>query len=625
VAGFGPGVRRSAAEVNALLDGMAYRGDEVRSVHVANSGFLGVARDEWETGDHFAGPTLVAERGHVRAVCDGSLYYRGELLDRLRSYGVEPHSMSTTDLVVSAYLAFGTDCVRHLEGDYAFCLWDAHESRLLCARDAFATRGLFYLQTTDGVIAASTPRALRACQGDAWGFDPEGVLRGLLLRPGEVASRTAWRGVAELPPAHLLVANSGGVRIERFWVPRTRSEYSSLNLEEAAEVCRQLLDEAVAERTRGVEASIALSGGMDSTAVFAAGRDAGADLHPISLQYPEGDSGDESWYVRAVTEQSGHEVEWIDVRGIPLFPEQTRRARVRANCHGHVFEGNNRALARAAHNGGRRVLLSGHGGDNVFGLGDWRMADLVRGGRLLAARSYGRERGYRGWRRYLAHAVRPALPYAVSDVAERVLGRRICSRPLERPVPGWIVAPTDLLDRVTGSDRSEHQDWVVRGYRSIVSRQRAWGMAAGTFGRANHALFDLNRDEGVELRLPFYDRRLIEFSFSLPPELLNRPGRWKVVLGESVGERLPDRRRSVQKGGLKPGTNADLVASRWEEEFRSFVDGLSGPPWRLDELGLVDVAAYRRVVDGGGVGMTGVIDLSLTAFVEAWLRAQDDV
>src|SRR5690606_30099519 len=186
-----------------------------------------------------------------------------------------------------------------------------------------------------------------------------------------------------------------------------------------------------------------------------------------------------------------------------------------------------RALAWKARELGDRVLMNGHGGDNLFSATDVGMADLLRQGRLLYLRRYFRDRHYRGAREAVTHVLRPALPLGVFDVLEPTRGRHICSRPWERPWSPWIVAEPELLREIVHGDREAYDRTIVRHHSSVLARHRAWAMMDCVFQDICTQLFDFTREEGVELRMPFFDKRLVAFAMSRPVDELNQPGRRK--------------------------------------------------------------------------------------------------
>src|SRR5690606_22315954 len=317
---------------------------------------------------------------------------------QLKGAGVIPASHSSADLIAAAYEAFGAECVNVLEGDFSFCVWDTKRRQLFCGRDPFGARSTFHARIDGRLFVASTPHPMLARMGPAAKVSREGVLRAILMRYGD-GTVTPWEGISELPAGSRLYADSAGVRVERYWEARGADHYARLTTDEARATLRELLDAACAERAVPQSTALAMSGGYDSTAVFSSlASAAGTIPHLLSFALPDGDRGDESPYITAVAESYGTTVNWVEITGVPLYIELERRCRTRSHCHGHTLEIHNRVLARRARTLNARVLLNGHGGDNVFALESWRMADLLRRGRLVELRRYRAARGYRGWR-----------------------------------------------------------------------------------------------------------------------------------------------------------------------------------------------------------------------------------
>src|SRR5690606_23521941 len=276
---------------------------------------------------------------------------------------------SAADLIAAAYTAFGPRLVDHVEGDFAFCLWDDATQTLHAARDPFGARSLFHTELDGTRLIASTPHALVAHRGERAGFDATGVLRGILGRDGD-GTTTGWKDVREVPAAHTVTVTPERTTVARYWAAQGADRWRALSSTEAAGALWHLLAEAAKERHHPAGAALSISGGQDSTALLAAlepGRSAAlGPLHLVSLKYPPGDSGNEDWYVNRVAELYRLPVHWVDTGGIDLFDDVLSRAHFWSGCTGLFFEGQNRAMARAALGLGNRVILNGHGGDSLF-------------------------------------------------------------------------------------------------------------------------------------------------------------------------------------------------------------------------------------------------------------------
>ncbi len=662
LAAVGPGANGIEADAfGRLLRDCSYRGRERLDVFAAPGIRLAVVRDRWEEDPLVAGPARVSRSGPVAAVADASLYYRDELTEALVRRGVNPGPHPAPGpLLMATYWIHGASMVEVVEGDYAFCLWDATAGRLLAARDPFGARSLFYRGIPGLLLVASTPPPLVAFRGTrAPPFDPEGVLRAISLQEGD-GTRTAWEGVRELPAGHLLLARplrgrhdpGGGhdpaatgdpvkptsasapspaassipFEVRRFWAPRPDPRWQSLPGGEAPGALARLLADAARTRAPSSGVALAMSGGQDSTAVLASlhgGVGPPPPVRILSFAYPEGDPGNEEPYVRAAAERFGLPVHWVDTMSLPLFQEDPARIRHRSSPAGHAFEGQNRALARAAREEGVRVVFNGHGGDNVFWVSDWVMADLLRQGRWRRLRRFFRERGYRGVGAFVQHCLRPALPPAFLDLVEQIRGKRIVSRNFERPMPPWATAAPGAVGGMLAADRAWHDATFLRRYRTVTDRNRAWGLMFPAFPRVCAALFDLMRDEGVELRMPMYDDRLVGFSLARPFHEFNQPGRNKVLLREAMRGRLPDLLLDPRPGRSKTGTAEGYFRGRFDREAPERFRALSAErdSWVAEMLGVLRTGAVEeRLSRSWEEGRQWEVQLVNTLLAEEWLR-----
>jgi asparagine synthase (glutamine-hydrolysing) len=617
--------RQDEENVARLLSTMAHRGADEIAIWRSQDALLAGARDEWEQQDEFAGRTLVASRGSLMAVADATLYYKHDLRERLAGTASDSSSDEAGHLILAAYAAFGIKCLNLLEGDFAFCIWDEKHRSLFCARDPFGIRSLFYSSSAAGLTVASTPHPFVLDFERKLQFDRLGVLRAILMRAGD-GSSTGIDGVEELPPGHYLLATPDGLRVAPFWTARGSERWAALPADEAPDAFAELLSAASAERSAPSGTSLAMSGGQDSTALLASlaagtGADSLNATNVVSLGYPAGDPGNEDWYVEHTAGHFGRKVIWVPTGDLDLFETAEARAPHRSRCDGHPFEAHNRALAAAGRRAGARVLLNGHGGDNLVAVGDWMMADLLRGLRWRELRSFFLSRNYRGFRHFRDYCLRPALPLGILDAIEPFLGRRICSRPFERPIPSWITAPRREISGIVQSDRLTYTRTITRPYSTVTAQRRAWRLLYSGFGRISSALFDMTRLEGVELRMPFYDLRLVEFVMARPGGEFNQPGQKKALLRAAMNGKLPDRRWETQSGGMKPGSVVGLVRSRWHREVSALVERLSSQRWLLEEIGAINRRALLTEVqtaarDPGSAGA----EIGQAVLAEVWLR-----
>jgi asparagine synthetase B (glutamine-hydrolysing) len=367
-----------------------------------------------------------------------------------------------------------------------------------------------------------------------------------------------------------------------------------------------------------------MSGGWDSTSVFAAGRSAldrrpnvSVQLKPISMRYPEGDTGDESAFVESIAQRWKTDVRWVPVDTMPLFEDADRRAAVRDDPRVSPFESQIRTLCAVSRELGIRVVQDGAGGDHLFMVSSAAvLADHLLAGRLTAL--------WREWTRwgtaYRRTYARSVLLPQFSATTLHWIGT-IRGRPLRgfwtEEFPPWVRPTPDLerevtphIERVQGEGISA---WETRSVLTtpLLARALSW-------------THPMAIEEGILLRSPLFDRRLIEFTATRP---LNERGGGidaKVVLRRAMRDLLPS--DVLEARSRKTGTPADyfkrqMVASARFEFDRLFGRGRS----RLEDLGVVQLPALKAAMDGyekSGLHAVGAV-LQLTMEAERWVAAQD--
>jgi asparagine synthase (glutamine-hydrolysing) len=612
--------------VRTMLRAMPARGDADRAgVWSSTAAALGVSRLEWELGDDYSGSVhVLAESGLVLAA-DATLCYRDDLRRRLALHGVTPTGDTSSHLILAAYRAWGTECPRALEGEFAFVLWDVARGQALCSRDFLGRRPFFYADIGGSLVTASTIGAILAhpgCDRELNLVNLAATAAGLLWSAG---SDTAYRAIQVLPAAGTLVWSGGPVRQPtRHWTTPEGSDAGS-PLDSAAEELRELLRCSVAERlaSRGTT-TVWMSGGWDSTTVFGAGKallrdePGGRSLLPVSISYPEGDPGREDELIASVAAFWDSPVHWLDIDRIPLLESLDARAAAADEPPLHLYEPWNRALARGSRAGDSRVALDGCGGDHLFQVSDIYLADLLRRGSL------GRlSRELRGKRRHgvpylLRYAVEPLLPPGVSRLTRAMMGWSTRGHYLERPLPAWVRSDFAARHRLAERDRS----FLLPGNaRSLADAENRCYLTAPMFAAGASYMSGALLEEGIEARSPLLDRRIVEFALRRPVEERAAGAETKLLLRRAATGLLPP-------AVLAPRTRRTGVTSGYSSrEMRRHYPALFGEvfesPLLLAEFGIVEPQVLRQSVDDylsrGGDYLRVALFHALKT--EMWLRA----
>ncbi len=245
----------------------------------------------------------------IWVVFNGEIYNYRDLICQLERCGHRFATRCDTETIVHAYEEFGTEMLHHLNGMFAFALWDDRQQRLLLARDRVGIKPLYYAQHDDALLFGSELKAILAYPGMPRVIDLVG-LNEYLSFEYVPTPRTIFQHVNKLPPGHALTFVDGKVRIWQYWdihlarseqvQPRRQAEYE-------AELLEVLRDSVRKELVSDVPLGVLLSGGIDSSAVAALMTEATAGrVKSFSIGFDD-PTFDESRYAQQVAHYLGTE------------------------------------------------------------------------------------------------------------------------------------------------------------------------------------------------------------------------------------------------------------------------------------------------------------------------------
>src|SRR5829696_9013849 len=212
---------------------------------------------------------LDSEDGRVTVVVNGEIYNHRELRTELEARGHRWATNSDSEVILHAYEEHGLDCVRHLNGIFAFALWDDPKKRLVAARDAFGVKPLYWWSDGRRTALASEVGALLAAGSCSRDVDRVALDHYLACR-FVPSPRTLFRNVQKLPPASLLVTQDGGTPRVTSWRERPGETMVADDDELAGQLAERFTDAVERQMMSDVPYGAFLSGGVDSAGVVAA-------------------------------------------------------------------------------------------------------------------------------------------------------------------------------------------------------------------------------------------------------------------------------------------------------------------------------------------------------------------
>lgn len=462
-------------------------------------------------------------------ILNGEIYNYLELRAELASGGAGFRTSSDTEVLLAAYDRWGVDCLGHLNGMFAFAIYDPSQRKLLLARDRFGEKPLYYHRAGDGTfLFASEIKALLACPGVTARAEMGSVYRFLRHKLTERDPTTFFDGIASLPPAHSLElrVDDGDAVIKRYWTLDGSAEDPRLH-DELVAAYRTLLEDSIGIRLRAdVAVGSSLSGGIDSSAVvgyLALGRHVERQ-HTFSARFP-GWPLDEGRYIADVTALTGARSHEVEPAPDPIDLERVVWHQDQPFASLSIYA--QWCVMRLAEEHDVTVLLDGQGADETLAGYHFYFAALFR--YLLRTGKWTRlAREMRSFSATHGPARLRSLAFrALPDAAANRL------RSLRRG-PG-ISASFARTQAAAASPRASAQSFRT-DLDQMLASTLSESMLPGLLRYADRNSMAFGR----EVRLPYLDHRLVELAFSMPWEMKLSRGRTKRVLRESMRDYLPD-------------------------------------------------------------------------------------
>ena len=288
-----------ASVLRRMVETLRHRGPDDEGHHVDALAALGTRRLSVIDLQNGRQP-MAGERDGVWVVQNGEIYNFRTLRARLEGLGHRFRTDSDTEVIARAYEQYGDACVSHLEGMFAFGVWDEAQQTLLLARDRVGEKPLYYYASPTAFVFGSELRALLEHPAVPRELDLRSLSRYLAYEYVPAPS-SILAGVAKLPPGHLLTVRLGDKpRVVRYWDLSMAPDEGPSEREWVERLRAQLEDSVRRQLVSDVPVGLFLSGGMDSGAIVAtAARLLGKRLRTFSVGFDE-PTYDERRFARSV-------------------------------------------------------------------------------------------------------------------------------------------------------------------------------------------------------------------------------------------------------------------------------------------------------------------------------------
>lgn len=518
-------------------------------------------------------PMIYGEGNSVYAlIYNGEIYNFRELRHELEQLGHTFHTQTDTEVLLHSYLEWDEQCPLHLNGIFAFGLWDEARQRLLLVRDRLGVKPLYYAQRGSAIIFGSELKALLAHPLVKPEVDLDGLATMFLHQPGS----SGYRDVHAVRPGYMILFERDNSRTIQYWSLHSKRHTDDLTTTE--EHIRSLLRDIVKRQlVADVPVVTLLSGGLDSSGITAlAGREfqcAGKVLNSYSIDYVDSTahfhghahrpSLDAPWAQR-VSEHVGtqHQRVLIDT------PELIENLLVPMRAHDWPGIGQletSMYLLFKAIKQNATVGISGEAADELFGGYHWFHNEIAINTQTFPwLADMGREGGYRAGF---------AWDWISKDLREKMQLDAYIAREYQEALAE--------VPHLEGED--------VRGARM----REIFHLNMTRFLPVLLELEDrMSMATGFEVRVPFCDHRLIEYIWNIPWAMKNVDNIEKGILRRAFADILPDDARKRTKSAYPTSQNPS-----YPQAVRTWVSHILADT-KEPVHALIDPMFMHAVVDG---------------------------
>lgn len=539
-------------------------------------------------------------------------------------------NVTDSELALMAYRKWGEDAPGHLDGDFAFVIWDDTRQQAFCVRDRFGIKPFYYCLTEKQFAFASDISALAEMQEVRIDVDEDSIADFLVGLPSETG-KTAFRQIKRLPPGKCMTVAHTDVHTVGYWEIHPRQPVASSELPEAF---AELFTRSVSNRMRGTnQLGVMLSGGLDSSSIACVARNVKSTqgqgtLDAYSLVFEPGSGADETHSIQSVLNTGGFSAHFLG----PELPEpfDQYEAVLREQSELFLAPGlsNIRSIYAQANADGQRVLLDGHGGDEVVSHGFGRLRELGEQAR---------------WIKLWSEACGASKTLNVSPVTiylQLLAGRFASANTIFNALNALsqTILPYRVRSRFSKNRKLWRQlvnDDLVHRTNLIARYASARGTKSGNASELNehlhgianplipHAFEVLGRAAGahcIEPRYPFWDKELLLFCLGLPASEKLNNGWTRLILRKAMQGTLPP---AVQWRRDKTNFASNIAVSMLSHNQTLMSSTMGAEADRIApyvNIVFLRKAFQRLSQQGDRAGLDDILSVWRSVWLSLWLK-----
>ena len=532
---------------------------------------------------------------------NGELYNTEEVRKALLDRGYTFDSYSDTEVLLTSYIEFGKDCVNHINGIFAFGVWDEFNQELFLCRDPLGIKPLFYSYKDGNLIFASEEKTLLKHPLVDSVVDKDGFMDLISLGPGRSLGEGIFKDIKEVPPAFYLIFNEKGLKLKEYWKLEVKEHED--DIETTKKYVRDLLVDIIeGQLVSDVPVCTFLSGGLDSSIISkiaydAFEREGKEPLNTFSIDYVDNNKffkknyfqpNSDSDFVGKMADFLGSNHHNIVLNNVDLA-HALDDAVLANDLPGMADIDSSLYLFAKEVRKYATVALSGECADEVFGGYPWFTRDY-------------NEIDIFPWSNTISYR-------------KNVLRSDLKELPIEDYAKGVCRDSINKLDKIQGEN---HDDRIIRELSYLNLKY----FMITLINRKDR----MTMSNSLEGRVPFADKRLVQYAFNFPKSIKLLGDREKGLLREAVRGMIPDEIIDRKKSPY-PKTHNPEYTKEVSKMLRKILDDKSSPIHQV-----IDYEFVSNLVDTGGKAfkqpwfgqlMTGPQVIAYLIQLNNWMKFYD--
>lgn len=581
-----------------MLTTLSHRGPDDTGIKVCPHALLGHKRLVVIDPEGGKQPmTKIIDGREYTLVYNGELYNTEDLRQELRQKGYTFQGYSDTEVLLTAYIEWGKDVVKHLNGIFAFGVWDEYNQMLFIARDHLGVKPLFYSIKNDNLLFASEIKALLKHPLIEPVINEEGLLEIFALGPMRSPHSAVFKDIKEIPPGHYLIYQNNQISLQRYW--QLEAKEHSETLEETINHTRELLIDAIERQlVADVPLGCFLSGGLDSSAIATITSSYFKNHKKLTLNTYSIDYEDNEQYFKETLYQPNSDSIWVNVMSKFIQSKHTNvilnnlklvealdKAVLANDLPGMADIDSSLYLFCQQVSDTETVTLSGECADEVFGGYPWYL------------------------RKELFFS--STFPWAQSVSLRKALLN-------DQKLPLETYIQDKYLDTLKRVPKLPTDNEYEQRMREMFVLNIEWFMVT-LLNRKDR----MSMAHSLEVRVPFADYRLVEYAFNIPSHIKLLNNREKGLLREALKGILPESIIERKKSPY-PKTHHPLYTQAVIERMLNIVQDKHNPILELINPKIIyqiinNIETYNQQPWFGQL-MTGPQILAYLIQINTWLK-----